>query len=173
MARRRGKIARLPKEVRDEVNRQLQDGVAYRKICQWLGEHGHEGVTEAQFPRWYKGGYRDWLAEQSQLAGVRSQAEFAQELVKESDWHTFQEAGLQMASVQFFEMARKLDVDVLRGMIEEKPEMYVRLLNSLVRLGKGRLEMEKQKREWAGEETKTRLTPEEQHRRMRDILGII
>ncbi|MDB6122089.1 MAG: hypothetical protein JWQ71_1082 [Pedosphaera sp.] len=171
MARRRGKIARLPKAIRDEVNRKLQDGVTYRVICQWLGEQGHPGMTVAQFPRWYKGGYREWLAEQSQLEGVGAQAEFAQELVKKGDWNTFQEAGLQMASAQFFEMARKLDVSALREMMEEKPEVYVRMVNSLVRLSKGRMELEKQKREWGAQDT--RLTPEEQQRHIKDIFGLI
>jgi Protein of unknown function (DUF3486) len=174
MARRRGKIARLPKEIRDGINAQLQDGVVYREICGWLAEQGQPEITEGQLTSWYQGGYQDWLREESQLDEVAAEVEFAEELVKDMDVGAFQEASLQMASARFFQLSRGLDLEALQGVMAEKPEVYVRMLNSVVRLYRARFQMEKHKREWEEKHPpKTLLTPKEQQQRMKDILGMI
>ncbi|MDB6121533.1 MAG: hypothetical protein JWQ71_526 [Pedosphaera sp.] len=83
MKRRRSKIARLPKEIRDGINGKLEEGVIYREICRWLGEQGYPGISEVAMTRWFKGGHADWLAERRQLEELKLEEEFAQELVKQ------------------------------------------------------------------------------------------
>ena len=39
-ARANGKVARLPKALRDQINQWILDGVTYPDIIQRLGEHG-------------------------------------------------------------------------------------------------------------------------------------
>src|SRR3954468_18578267 len=60
--RRTGKIARLPKPVRDHLNAMLQDGVPYQQIMERLGPHG-DALNEQNITNWKKGGYQDWLRE--------------------------------------------------------------------------------------------------------------
>ncbi|MDB6123963.1 MAG: hypothetical protein JWQ71_2956, partial [Pedosphaera sp.] len=58
----------------------------------------------------------------------------------ELDGDTFQEASLKVAAIQCFEVLNKLDVNALQEKLAEKPEMYLRLINSLCRLTKSRRE---------------------------------
>jgi hypothetical protein len=88
---RKGKIARLPHPVREQVNRRLQNGEKGRQIVQWLNalpevaavmaaEFEGEPVSEMNLSRWKKGGYRDWEAEQPAVEAIQS-------LIQRSDAH--------------------------------------------------------------------------------------
>lgn len=59
-ATRNGKVARLPKSVRDQLNTMMQDGVPYLTIIDRLGTYG-VGLTENNLSNWKSGGYLDWL----------------------------------------------------------------------------------------------------------------
>ncbi|MDB6059686.1 MAG: hypothetical protein JWO95_3530, partial [Verrucomicrobiales bacterium] len=61
--RRNGKVARLPKGVREQLNELLDDGVEYAEIIKTLGDAG-KGLTKHNVSQWARGGYRDWIKEQ-------------------------------------------------------------------------------------------------------------
>jgi len=75
---RRGKIARLPLPIREQLNRRLQNGEQGQKLVAWLNSlpetqatlaAGFEGprITEPNLSKWRAGGYRDWEAKQEAL----------------------------------------------------------------------------------------------------------
>lgn len=75
---RRGKIARLPKRVRDELNRRLDDGEQGKKLVIWLNglpelqdvlkeDVGGRPITEQNLSEWKKGGFEDWKRTQESL----------------------------------------------------------------------------------------------------------
>lgn len=75
MTTRRGKIARLPQTVREELNGRLQNGGAGRDLVAWLNGlpavkrvlaqgFGGRGITVQNLSEWRKGGFRDWLGQQ-------------------------------------------------------------------------------------------------------------
>jgi hypothetical protein len=81
-ATRRGKIARLPKAVRDELNRRLCDGESGTKLLAWLNtepevqrvvteEFGGRPVQSVNLSAWRHGGYREWLQLQQAAELVR------------------------------------------------------------------------------------------------------
>jgi len=70
---RRGKIARLPQRVRDELNQRLLDGEPGKKLVEWLNglrevksvlklHFNGSPITEQNLSEWKQGGFRDWLA---------------------------------------------------------------------------------------------------------------
>jgi hypothetical protein len=90
---RKGKIARLPHPVREQINFRLQNGEEGKQIAAWLntlpevtallaGEFDGQPVNETNLSNWKLGGYRDWEAQQEALAAVRrfgaDAAEFSQ-----------------------------------------------------------------------------------------------
>src|ERR1039458_9199072 len=88
---RTGKIARLPREIREQLNRRLQDGQPGTQLVAWLNalpeaqamlEREFVGcsISEQNLSEWKQGGYRDWLARQEVLAQVRELAADAEEL---------------------------------------------------------------------------------------------
>jgi hypothetical protein len=70
---RKGKIARLPKHIREELNCKLDDGELGVKLVEWLNalpevnavlKADFEGqpISESNLTQWKKGGFLDWLA---------------------------------------------------------------------------------------------------------------
>ena len=70
---RKGKIARLPLEIREILNRHIQNGQSGKSLVKWLNsrrevklvifaEFGGRPISEQNLTDWKQGGYRDWLA---------------------------------------------------------------------------------------------------------------
>ena len=75
---RNGKIARLPRAIRQQLNRRLQDGEPGKKLVAWLNalpavravvatEFGGKPIREQNLSEWKQGGYRDWIAQEEAL----------------------------------------------------------------------------------------------------------
>jgi hypothetical protein len=141
-SRRRGKIAQLPKEIRDEVNRMIENNARSSAIIRFLVEKGYPGINKVNITHWVQGdgagssGYQDWQREQRALAELRAQEEFALELVKENQAHSLHDASRLLAVGQLTHIFSKLDVLSLAASLPEKPQNYIRLLNALGRLSR-------------------------------------
>ncbi len=88
---RNGKIARLPKAIREELNRRLENGGLGVRLVEWLnalpevkavlaGEFNGRAISEQNLSEWKAGGYCDWEKHQERRALVRQLAEDAEEL---------------------------------------------------------------------------------------------
>jgi hypothetical protein len=88
---RNGKIAHLPRSVREELNRRLRDGEQGKQLVAWLNsrpetqpildkEFGGRPINEQNLCEWKQGGYQEWLAHQEALERVRNLATDAGEL---------------------------------------------------------------------------------------------
>lgn len=75
---RNGKIARLPRAVRERLNHRLQEGEQGKKLVAWLNglpevravvaaEFAGKPIREQNLSEWRQGGYRDWLAQQEAM----------------------------------------------------------------------------------------------------------
>jgi hypothetical protein len=140
--RRHGKIAQLPKSVRDQLNRLLEDGVPYREILLQLGEHGL-GLNEQNLSRWKDGGHQDWLLQQYWQAETRARQEVAADLTQDFDATQVNHAALQLATLHIFQALR----DLRSGGLDEKlggdSAAFARLINALSRASRETLELQK------------------------------
>ena len=86
-----GKIARLPREIREQLNCRLRDGEPGKRLVAWLnalpevkavlaGEFGGRAISEQNLSEWKAGGYCDWEKHQEQRVLVRQLAEDAEDL---------------------------------------------------------------------------------------------
>ena len=86
-----GKIARLPLNIREEVNQRLQNGETGRTILEWLNalpsvqavlasQFGGIPVSHQNLTNWRQGGYQDWLKQQACSNVVSELAQFAEEV---------------------------------------------------------------------------------------------
>jgi len=87
----KGKIARLPLAIREQLNRRLQDGEIGRDLVVWLNsapevqavlkaEFGERPVNEPNLSDWKAGGYEDWLVHQDTMEQVNQLVANAKEL---------------------------------------------------------------------------------------------
>src|SRR2546430_13091892 len=81
--RRRGKVARLPSELRDHINRLLDNGLPYKAIIQSLGDAGKH-LNEDNIANWRQGGYQDYVRAQIIKERAQTQIETAANLVRET-----------------------------------------------------------------------------------------
>ena len=88
MTTRNGKIARLPFNIREELNHQLKDNVPVKDILSWLNtdstvrhymERLFQGryITEQNVSEWRQGGHQEWLTYLSCIEDVRDLSEDA------------------------------------------------------------------------------------------------
>jgi hypothetical protein len=93
---RNGKIARLPREIRDKLNRRLQDGEQGGPLLAWLNalpdvsavlarEFGGCAVSKQNLCEWRAGGFAEWQARQETLEQARELAADAHEITAATD----------------------------------------------------------------------------------------
>jgi Protein of unknown function (DUF3486) len=141
--RRRGKVARLPEEVRQVVNQMMRDGKPYAEIVSHLTSVGQPGIVERNLSRWFRGGFQDWLREQQQVEEMQAERAFAERIGKEGSGNPMHEAGLQVATAQLFGMLARLDWRALQANVEADPKAYAEVMRLFLRLSSRLVELEK------------------------------
>jgi hypothetical protein len=141
MSQPKGKVARLPGKVRNQVNDFLYDGYSYTKIIGWLEEQGHPGFNEMNISRWREGGYQAWLTAQER----HDHREFLHELAEQSKTGdaTFQDAAIHLAQLQFFEALNRLEGADLALMVKENRKEFIQLLKTFTHFNRYCLQQEK------------------------------
>src|ERR1700722_17855515 len=93
---RNGKIARLPREIRDELNRRLQNGEQGGPLLAWLNalpevmavmarEFSNSPVSKQNLSEWRTGGFAEWQARQETLEHARELAADSNEITAATD----------------------------------------------------------------------------------------
>jgi hypothetical protein len=181
---RTGKIARLPHELRDQLNRRLRDGENGTPLIEWLNalpevqevlkdEFGGRPIIEENLTAWKHGGYCDWEAHQESRDLVRGLVERSDDFRDATDEIEISD---RLSAVLAAELARV--AEALLGQTKDPRERWNRLreiLQELVRLRKedhktARLVMDRERWEFESqrlhednskrehEETKSKLT---------------
>lgn len=145
--RRTGKVARLPKDTRDQVNVRLRDGHTYEAIGAWLADIGYGEISASNLSNWKDGGYADWQKHQDRLETDLLKREFALELVKANEGSQIHEATLQLAASQLYEVLTDFDVGPLKETLADKPGLYPKIVNALAKLSEGGLKYERYRAE--------------------------
>jgi hypothetical protein len=139
---RRGKVARLPKAIRDKLNVLILDGVPYADILTALGDSA-KAVTEHNITTWVAGGYKDWLREQQRLEETRVKQEVAMDLACPDGGSKIHEATLQLAATSLSEMVRALDYSDFKELLRDDPAKLIPFLNSLARISDAEIRCER------------------------------
>ena len=91
-----GKIGRLPKEIRDELGRRIEDGEPGKELAKWLNglprvqeilKERFDGrvITEQNLSEWKQGGHQEWLRHQQACEKLHWMVERADDLENEAD----------------------------------------------------------------------------------------
>jgi hypothetical protein len=86
-----GKIARLPKEIREEINRRLEENEPAGNLLGWLNaapavaevmarDFGGARISEQNLSAWRAGGFREWLVRRESLDWSREMMSEAKEV---------------------------------------------------------------------------------------------
>ena len=134
---RKGKIARLPRDIREELNTRLHDGQAAPEILPWLNElpaakeilkrhFNGEPVNEQNLSNWRNGGWVEWCQQNAEAERLKSLAEFSAKLVATT--------GLQIS-----DGAAAIATGNILSMLESEsdPEVIDQLIKQLATLRSG------------------------------------
>lgn len=142
---RTGKVARLPKSLRDQINIMIQDGVPYLEIIAKLGL-ASLGIAEGNLSTWKTGGYLDWTRQNQIATAIQGKYEFALKLIAESnDENAAGQALLHAVALQFCEFLADTDPATIRDSLLSDADKMTRLVNSMVRLAEGGIKCETHK----------------------------
>jgi len=118
MTTRKGKIARLPFNIREDINHRLHENVPVKDILIWLNTDGDvrnhmdrlfqsRYITEQNISEWRQGGYQDWLTYNSTIDTVR---ELSEDAVRVALTDISAEHLLLALTAMFAEMIKNLGV---------------------------------------------------------------
>src|SRR6266581_410046 len=140
--RSRGKIGRLPRKIRDQLNQMIQDGVPYATIKQNLGDHGQQ-LTVDNLSEWKThGGYKEWCNEQLWREEIGARIEVFTDLLEDTDPTALSLVGLKISLGQLCEQLRELGPGSRKEQFENDAAHYLRMVNSVARLAKSSLALQ-------------------------------
>lgn len=156
-----GKIARLPKAIRDRLNQQIQDGVPGKALVYWLNQNDEvrdvllqhfnaKEITEQNLSEWKQGGYQDWLKHQETRDWVRRLSDEAEDIAEDAGVLPW----MERVGALFEVMLGKVVEQQLQKTIET-PEQMSELLALSRELGRHRLLSQGAAR-WRSEEVRRR-----------------
>ena len=140
MKTRIGKIAQLPKTIRDDLNRRLQNGQQSPDLLKWLNglpntkkllakKFDNQPVTKSNLSDWRHGGYQDWLADQAREARIQRISESGASLAQAETGDLFE----NFARIAVAELMADFDsLQKLRG--EDRSRNLHNLVRDLARL---------------------------------------
>jgi hypothetical protein len=134
--RRTGKIAQLPRAVREQVNLMLDEGKQYQPIIDWLSANGHPGITHNNLTNWKAGGFQDWLELSRHLSEMEKLRELSYDIATANDGSKTQEAAIHLAAACLCRVLLKFDPAKLANDLEIKPAHFTTMLNSFTRLNR-------------------------------------
>src|ERR1051326_450204 len=123
--RNKGKIARFPKEIRDQLNEMIEDGLPYQDIIQQLGDWGKD-LNQRNISTWKNGPHQEWLQEQKRVASCRSSQELAIDLVRERDGIDSFQAPTKVAAAMICETLTDIGAGTMRKAFETNPLNLIR-----------------------------------------------
>ncbi len=137
---RKGKIARLPKSVRDALNLRLLDNQTAGVILPWVNElpetqailkehFAGEPISDQNLSAWRTGGFAEWMDRNEELERTRSKAQHALELVKAGGVHLTDGIAAIIAGDLLEEMEQAEDEDketVMKKFIALRASDHVR-----------------------------------------------
>jgi hypothetical protein len=138
MNARNGKIARLPREIRHQLNERLERAEESPKILPWLNalpkvieviKEDFDGapISKQNLSEWRQGGFQEWLARRELREDARDLAECAEDMGEQVEG-VLADAAATVLAVRLGRLMANWD-----GEVDEKFEAKSRVLNRLCR----------------------------------------
>ena len=139
MNARNGKIARLPRSVRHELNERLERSEQSPQLLNWLNalpeaqkivqsDFAGVPISKQNLSEWRQGGFEEWLARRNLCEDARDVTELAEEMDDEDSQMVLADDVAQVLAARFGSLIANWN-----GEVDEKFEAKSRVLNRLCR----------------------------------------
>lgn len=137
------KISRLPRTVRDELNRRLDDGVKGPELLPWLNglpetqamlkkHYGGIEISDQNLSNWRETGFFEWQQDQKHVAKLKRMTELSLSVADKAG--DIIKGSRALSAGHIMTMLESLDVDAQEELLAESPENYPKLVGALARL---------------------------------------
>lgn len=126
-------ISRMPKALRDQVSRSLEDGADWRAIKELCKAAGHPGVKAQNVTNYRKGAHQEWLRREERMEALRRNSEETRETMRFYAEHGGNpaEAGLLAAAEMMQRVISDMGIESFQIMAADKPELVFKMLKEL------------------------------------------
>src|SRR5205809_3207986 len=141
LSSRNGKIARLPLDIRENVNSMLRNNFRHATIVQKLAELGYPGISVNSISTWKHGGYIDWLLEtqhQEKRLALPSALERCHAAVAGA---RLQQNAIVCAATALTEIMNQFDFSSAVALLRRRPELFPSFVHSIAALGRSSSEL--------------------------------
>jgi hypothetical protein len=141
----KGKVARLPRAIRDQVNTMLRDGISYPEIRRKFIDMGYsefEDISDKNICNWKAAGYQHWLREQEWREEMLQTRAEAMEFLGGDD-AKLEQVTLKTASMRMYQLFKQFDTLDFSLSVRKNPEAYTRLFSALPRITREALRYQK------------------------------
>jgi hypothetical protein len=147
MNARNGKIARLPRSVRNQLNERLERSEPGPRLLAWLNalkevkkvvQNDFAGVpiSKQNLSEWRQGGFEEWLARRDLCEDARDVTQLAEEMDDEDSQMVLADDVAQVLAARFGSLIANWNGEV-DGKFEAKSRVLNRLCRSVVQLQRG------------------------------------
>jgi len=144
-SRRNGKVARLSAELREQINRMIEDGVLYKVIIEKLGEAGKH-LNEDNLSNWRLGGHQDYLRAQLIKDRARAQTEAAADVIRGTghlDPVLLNRACGDIAMLQYMDTLLDHGEQIAHDSLKKNPAKMITLINACCNMSNATIAIEK------------------------------
>lgn len=137
-----GKISALPRDIRDELARRLDDGAVGSEVLPWLNAlprvqeiltaKNQGPISEQNLSNWRETGFAQWQSQQDRTRRHRDLAAYSRQLGEDSA--DIFSGGAAVAGGLLMEIIDSLDGDAQQTLLADKPENLPAFVNALARL---------------------------------------
>ena len=134
--RRNGKVARLPAELRHQINVMLDDGVPYKIIIERLGDAGKH-LNEDNLSNWRLGGFQDYQKAQLINERARAQTQAAADLLREGaqvDTAQLKRVCGEIAVLHFLDTLLEHGDQIANEPLKKNPAKLITLINACCKM---------------------------------------
>jgi hypothetical protein len=125
----RGKIPKLSKAQRDQINKLLDEGASYDHVAEVMNaEHG-AGLNKVNVYNWYHSGFQEYITRQDWLTEMRNVREGASDLIEPTDTLKLHQSANQLAVLQIFKT-------LMNDTLKDDHINRIRAMNALSRLSR-------------------------------------
>jgi hypothetical protein len=158
LSQRRGKIARLPREIREELNVRLDDGLEADQILPWLNDlpDVREVVAEQfngvpispqNLSAWRQGGFREWLLLHELLDSTVHVSEHLEEIGEVLECDHSEDVPLAIADQMISQLAIRFNAFLASwggGPLDAEPAMLLKIGQFILKLQAGAYRAQRQ-----------------------------
>ena len=138
-----GKIARLPEDIREDVNHMLRHNRTYSKISEELAKLGYPGISPGNICNWKHGGFIDWYREQQQRDVALAPLKALERCTRAVEIDRWQQNAVTIAAEKFAMIMVQFNQQRAVEALHANPELLPKYISAMTALSRCTTELAK------------------------------